>query len=87
MSAGRQQTSAEDVSRNARARRNATARLLAGATLAALLVVFAALNSQTVRINWIVTTTSAPMIVVIVVCGLIGAAIAWLFAWRRRRRM
>ena len=49
-------------------------------------MLFAALNSQTVRIHWIVTTTHVPMIAVIIACGLIGAAVAWLLGWRRRAR-
>jgi uncharacterized integral membrane protein len=60
--------------------------MVAAAVLGALLALFAALNSQTVRIHWIVTTSHVPLIVVILVCGLIGAAIAWLIAWRRRAR-
>jgi uncharacterized integral membrane protein len=52
--------------------------------LGALLTLFAVLNSQSVRIHWIVTTTHVPMIVVIVVCGLVGAIVALLIARRRR---
>ena len=86
MSDVRKQTRAENAARDAKEHRRITARMVAGGVLGALLVVFAVLNLQTARIHWIVTTTSSPMIVVIVVCGLIGAAITWLFAWRRRRR-
>lgn len=70
----------------ARRDRKATARLLAATLLGALLTLFAVLNSQSVRIHWIVTTTSVPMIVVIVGCGLIGAIVSWLIARRRRER-
>lgn len=58
--------------------------MLGAAALGALLALFAALNSQSVRIHWIVTTTDVPMIVVIVGCGLIGAIVSWLVARRRR---
>lgn len=61
-------------------------RVVAAAVLGGLLVLFAVLNSQTVRVHWIVTTTHVPLIVVIAACGLIGAAIVWLFGRRRRRR-
>jgi uncharacterized integral membrane protein len=68
----------------ARRDRKGTARLIAALVLGALLTLFAVLNSQSVRIHWIVTTTDVPMIVVIVACGLIGAIVAWLIARRRR---
>jgi uncharacterized integral membrane protein len=51
--------------------------------LGALIVLFAAVNSQTVTIHWIVTTSQTSLIVVIVGCGLIGFAAGWLFARRR----
>jgi uncharacterized integral membrane protein len=69
----------------ARRHRRDTARLLAAVVLGALLAVFAVLNSQNVRIHWIVTTTRLPMIVVIVGCGLVGAVCSWLIARRRRK--
>jgi uncharacterized integral membrane protein len=69
----------------ARQDRKATARLVAAVVLGALLALFAVLNSQSVRIHWIVTTTDVPMIVVIVACGLIGAGVSWLIARRRRK--
>jgi uncharacterized integral membrane protein len=62
-----------------------TGRLLAAVVLGALLALFAVLNSQSVRIHWIVTTTRLPMIVVIVGCGLIGAVCSWLLARHRRK--
>ena len=71
--------------RGGRGERKATARLLAALVLGGLLALFAVLNSQSVQIHWIVTTTHLPMIVVIVGCGLIGAIVSWLIARRRRR--
>lgn len=62
-----------------------TGRLLAALVLGVLLALFAVLNSQSVRIHWIVTTTRLPMIVVIVGCGLIGAICSWLIARHRRK--
>src|SRR5262249_20291968 len=65
--------------------RRTTARLVAAVFLGAVLTLFAVLNSQTVRVHWIVTTTDVPMIVVIVVAGLLGALVSWLIARRRHR--
>jgi uncharacterized integral membrane protein len=67
--------------RSPRQRRDA----IALAVLGALVVVFAVLNSQSVKIDWIVTTTRAPLIVVIILCGLAGFALGTLAARRRRR--
>jgi uncharacterized integral membrane protein len=57
--------------------------MITAVVLSVLLVLFAAFNSQTVTIHWIVTTSQTPLIVVIVGCGLIGFAAGWLFARRR----
>jgi uncharacterized integral membrane protein len=54
--------------------------------LGGLLVLFAILNSQTVEVHLIATTVHMPLIVVIVVCGLIGAALGWLVFRRRAAR-
>lgn len=69
----------------ARRDRRTHGRLLAAVALGALLALFAVLNSQSVRIHWIVTTTDVPMIVVIVGCGLIGALVTWLVMRRRQK--
>jgi uncharacterized integral membrane protein len=57
--------------------------MITAAVLGVLIVLFAAVNSQTVTIHWIVTTTQTPMIVVIAGCGLVGFAVGYLFARRR----
>lgn len=44
------------------------------AALAALVTVFAVLNLGTVKVDWIVGSTHAPLIVVIAVCILLGVA-------------
>ena len=54
-----------------------------GTLIAALLAV---LNSQTVRVHLIFTTSHLPMVVVIVVCAALGAAGAWLVFRRRAAR-
>jgi uncharacterized integral membrane protein len=66
--------------------RDRRARAIAVAILGGLLLVFAVLNLQTVRIHLIVTTVHWPLILVVIVCGLIGAALAWLILRRRAGR-
>jgi uncharacterized integral membrane protein len=61
-------------------------RMITAAVLGVLIVLFAAVNSQTVTIHWIVTTTQTPMIVVIAGCGFVGFAVGYLFARRRAAR-
>ena len=67
-------------------KRKLTPRAALATVLGALVVLFAAVNSQTVTIHWIVTTTQTPMIVVIVVCGVVGFAVGWLLARRGAKR-
>jgi uncharacterized integral membrane protein len=66
--------------------RKPSQRTITAVVLGALIVLFAAVNSQTVTIHWIVTTSQTSLIVVIVGCGLIGFAAGWLFARRRASR-
>jgi uncharacterized integral membrane protein len=72
--------------RAAGSQRKLSPRTLIAVVLGGLLVLFAALNSQTVTIHWIVGTTQTPLIAVIVGCGLIGLAVGWLLARRRAAR-
>ena len=67
-------------------KRKPSPRTVVAAVLGGLVVLFAAVNSQTVTIHWIVTTTDTPLIVVIAGCGLIGFAVGWLIARRTARR-
>jgi uncharacterized integral membrane protein len=70
---GRQRTSAELV------------RLGLTAVTAALVLVFIALNTQQVSVDWIVTTTKTPFIVVILISLVVGGTlVAAAFARRRR---
>jgi uncharacterized integral membrane protein len=62
-----------------------TARMIAAGVLGAVLVVFAVLNSQDVRVHWLVTSSTAPLIIVIVICGAVGFAVGWLVSRRSAR--
>ena len=50
-------------------------KLAAAALLGGLAVLFAVLNLDDVKVNWIVFTGRAPLIVVIVVSGLVGVVL------------
>jgi uncharacterized integral membrane protein len=63
--------------------RRESARLVAVASVSALAALFAVLNLDEVEVNWIVGTFDTPLIVVIAVSILIGAALGY-FAARRR---
>ena len=58
-------------------------RLVAGLLVGALVAVFAVLNRDEVEVNWILGTWSTPLIVVIALSMVVGAALA-LLATRRR---
>ena len=58
-------------------------RLVAAFALGGLAVLFAALNVDEVEVDWIITTSQTPLIVVIAVCLLVGAALGWLASRRR----
>jgi uncharacterized integral membrane protein len=60
-------------------------RTIAATALGVLLILVGALNSQSVRIHWIVATTHAPLIIVILGCGGIGFVVCWLVARHRAR--
>jgi uncharacterized integral membrane protein len=70
----------------AAANRKTGAKTIAAALLAALVILFAVLNSQTVRVHFVFTTARVPMIVVIAVCAAIGVAVGWLIGRRRAAR-
>ena len=72
--------------RRSNPRRRERVRLL-GAVLAAVLVtVFAVVNVDEVKVDWIVGTWSTPLIVVIAVSAALGAALDRLLQVRSRRR-
>lgn len=63
-----------------------SSRTIAGGILAIVLLLFALFNTQRVRVHWIFATTTAPLIVIIAGCALIGIAIGWVIARRRAAR-
>ncbi len=60
-------------------------RMIASGVVAVLLVWFALANLQDVSIHFWVSTTKAPLIVVIIISGVLGALIG-VMATRRRKR-
>ena len=54
--------------------------------LGALTVLFAVVNLDEVEVSWIVGTWQTPLIVVILVSVLLGAALGWILARRRRTK-
>jgi uncharacterized integral membrane protein len=79
------------MAREAAARGDAAAkrertRMIVGAALGALTVIFAVLNFDEVDVNWIIGTWSTPLIVVIAVSVLLGAGADRAMVRRRRKR-
>lgn len=65
--------------------RRELARTAALVVLAVLITLFAVLNLNDVKVDWIFGSSKAPLIIVIVVSALVGALIVY-FAGRSRRR-
>ena len=63
-----------------------TAGRIAVGLLVVLLIVFAVLNSQSVRMHWIVTTTDTPLFVILVLFAFIGLVIGYILGRRPRGR-
>ena len=63
-----------------------TAGRVAVVLLVALVVVFAILNSQSVRMHWIFTTTDTPLFILLVLFAVIGLAIGYIVGRRPRGR-
>jgi uncharacterized integral membrane protein len=58
-------------------------RLVAVATVSALAALFAVLNLEEVEVNWIIGTWDTPLIVVVALSMVIGAALGFLVGRRR----
>jgi len=63
-----------------------TAGRIAVGLLVVLIVVFAVLNSQSVRMHWIVTTTDTPLFVILVLFAFFGLVIGYIVGRRPRGR-
>ena len=62
------------------------ARVVLLAVALAAVIWFAVANSQRVHVDWFVVGTDSPLIFVIVLSAVLGAALDRLVRWRRRRR-
>lgn len=60
-------------------------RRIAAIVVGVLIVVFALVNTDKVKVSWIVTSTTTPLIVVIVVTFLLGLAGGYLLHGRRAK--
>jgi uncharacterized integral membrane protein len=60
-------------------------RRIAALVVGVLIVVFAVVNTDKVKVSWIVTSTTTPLIVVIVVSFLLGLAGGYLLRGRRAK--
>ncbi|MFL5819544.1 MAG: hypothetical protein ACJ76S_02530 [Solirubrobacteraceae bacterium] len=66
--------------------RGGQGRLIAGAVLGGLAVLFAVLNLAEVRVHWIIATWYTPLIVVILLSLVIGWTLGWLTTRHRTGR-
>jgi uncharacterized integral membrane protein len=62
--------------------RSESVRLILAGALAALALAFAVLNVRRVEVDWILTTSKTPLIVVIAVSLLVGAVLGYVIARR-----
>jgi uncharacterized integral membrane protein len=61
-------------------------RMVAGLVVGALVAAFAVVNRDSVEVNWLVTTSETPLIIVIALSFLVGAFLGWLTTTLSRRR-
>ena len=74
------------VRRSPKRSRRQQARLVASLVLGGLGVAFAVANLDTVEVNWIVGSWDTPLILVIAVSIVVGAALGFLASHRRASR-
>ena len=67
--------------------KSGSARLVAAGILAAVAAVFAVINLDEVRVDWLVGSAQTPLIVVIAISMLLGAGIDRLLVRRKRKRL
>jgi uncharacterized integral membrane protein len=77
----------DPTERSNRRNRRELARSGAFAVLAVLMTLFAVLNREEVKVNWIFGSSTVPLIIVIVVSMLVGILLTHFaeLLWRRRR--
>jgi uncharacterized integral membrane protein len=73
-------------SRHASPDRRERTRLIALGVIGAIIVVFAVINLNSVKVHWLVTTDQAPLILVIVLAFLLGCVADRLLVIRAKRR-
>ncbi len=74
----------QDQEQEQKIRRNQTTRVIFVVLLLTLIVGFAVANTGSVTIDWIFATTSAPMVLVIVLAGVVGFLLGALVAYRSK---
>ena len=72
-----------DDDRTADGGRRVSAKMILLGVLGVVLVLFAALNTAEVSVDWILDSWQTPLIVVILLCGVLGFAIGWLVRGHR----
>ena len=61
-------------------------RFIVGAIVLALVIWFAAANSQRVTVDWFLVETRSPLFLVVLLAALLGALADRLIRWRRQRK-
>jgi uncharacterized integral membrane protein len=84
MSSSAQSSSGASKPKPDKRKRREQARTVVAIVLAILITLFAVLNTEEVKVNWIFGTTKTPLIIVIAVSAIVGAVLA-LFVQRQRR--
>jgi uncharacterized integral membrane protein len=74
-----------DDSTEKQIRARQTVRILAIVVLAGILALWAFANTDEVDVDWLVTTTSGPLVVVIAISALIGFLLGAVATWRQGR--
>lgn len=80
------QTQTERVPQEARRGRRENARAVMLVALAIVVTLFAVLNFQSVKVDWLVGSARAPLIVVILISLFVGAVLAHFAARRAGKR-
>lgn len=79
-------TTADVAERGPAAPRSTRRRAIAAAVLGAIVIAFALLNFNTVKVHWLVTTGHTPLIVVIVFAFALGIGVDRLLILRGKRK-